>query len=368
MDKHTTNAYLPDYIVTPGEILSDELEIRGMTQQELATRTGLTAKHINAILKADSALTPETAIKLERAIGMPASYWINLENNYQETKARINEEKKLEQDLGWLQRVPINTIAKLGWLQKETCKKQQLIDVLNFFGVANVAQWEALWGGKLPVAYRQHPTYEIHPEAVSAWLRKGELEAAKIDTAPFDKTKFRNTLLSIRSLTTERPEIFIPQMTRLCAESGVAVVFVPCLPKTGISGATRWLKKDKAIIQLSLRYKTDDHLWFTFFHEAGHILLHGKKDLFLEGQNGLSNQQEDEANQFSQEMLIRPKDFSLLTQGGKRLNKQQIIDFSKSIGIAPGIVVGQLQHSKHLPQSYYNDLKQRFCWSHEKTN
>ena len=68
----------------------------------------------------------------------------------------------------------------------------------------------------------------------------------------------------------------------LCAHAGVAVVFVQELPNTGISGSTQWLTPTKALVQLSLRYKTDDQLWFTFFHEAGHILAHGKRQVFLE--------------------------------------------------------------------------------------
>ncbi|VAW51008.1 Antitoxin HigA / unknown domain [hydrothermal vent metagenome] len=69
---------------------------------------------------------------------------------------------------------------------------------------------------------------------------------------------------------------------------------------TVFSGATRWISANKVVIQISLRYKTDDHLWFIFFHEAGHILLHGKKELFLEGTNGLDEKKENEANVFAE--------------------------------------------------------------------
>jgi len=95
MDKQTLNEYRPDYAVSPGDVLELELEARGMKQQDLANRTGLTPKHIGALVKAKSAVTPETAIKLERAIGLPAQYWMNLESQYQEVLARTAEEKRL---------------------------------------------------------------------------------------------------------------------------------------------------------------------------------------------------------------------------------------------------------------------------------
>ena len=357
------NEFQPDYAVSPGEVLSVELELRGMTQQELAKRTGLTPKHIISILKAKSAITPETAIKLERALGMPVEYWLNLEAHYQEILARVAEETQLERDLDWLTRIPISAMAKLGWIEKIRDKKLQLIEVLRFFGIASVGQWDDMWP-RLNVAYRQNQTHEVFPEAVSAWLRQGELDASSISCSPYNKARFIEALNEIRSLTTEDPAHFVPAMQELCAMAGVAVVFVPALPKTGVSGATRWLNKDKAIIQLSLRYKSDDHLWFTFFHEAGHILLHGKKELFLEGSNGRDQEKEHEANSFAESVLIPQKSFSLFI-ADRNFSKAVIGKFAKEVGIAPGIVVGQLQHRGVLDVRFCNDLKQRFKWMHE---
>jgi len=359
------NDFQPDYAVSPGEVLSVELKVRGMTQKELARRTGITPKHIISILKAKSAITPGMAIKLERALGMPVEYWLNLESHYQEILARAAEERQLERDLDWLKRIPISAMVKLNWIEKIKDKKSQLVEVLRFFGIANIEQWDEMWPN-LNVAYRQNQTHEVFPEAVSAWLRQGELEASGITCEPYNKVKFREVLNEIRGLTTESPMDFVPAMQELCSMAGVAVVFVPvpALPKTGVSGATRWLNKDKAIIQLSLRYKTDDHLWFTFFHEAGHILLHGKKELFLEGANGLDLDKEHEANNFSEQELIPAQKFSTFI-ADRNYNKASITSFAKSIGIAPGIVVGQLQHKKLLDVTYCNGLKQRFKWAHE---
>lgn len=366
MDKSTINHFEPDYSITPGEVLEYELELRQMSKNELARRTGLTEKHIIAIIKGKGAtiITPETAIKLERALGMPAEYWLNLEAHYQETKARIADSARLEKDLDWLARIPVAAMTKMGWMGKFKDKKQQLEEVLRFFGIASVEQWDELWP-KVAVAYRQHNAHEIFAEAVSAWLRRGELEAATIQCAPFDKSAFRAALDGIRSLTEESdPEKFVPALQQRCAAAGVAVVFVPCLPKTGVSGATRWVSTDKAVIQLSLRYKTNDHLWFTFFHEAGHILLHGKKELFIEGVNGMDEEKESEANTFAEQELLPKRAFNLFACQ-TRYSKVAIRSFAQEIGIAPGIVVGQLQHKGLLPKTHCNDLKVRYQWSHE---
>lgn len=362
MDKPTTNQFQPDYEVAPGEVLTLELETRGMTQNELALRTGLTAKHLISIAKGQSPITPETAVRLERALGMPAQYWLNLEMLFQETRARLSDERKLQADLDWLKRFPLREMIKLGWLPKHKDAKAQLVALLEYLGIAGVAQWSKLWRDELQVAYRQHTTHAIHEEAVSAWLRRGELQAAAISCEPFEKTRFRAALDEVRQLTTCAPSEFVEKMQSCCAHAGVAVVFVPSLPKTGVSGATRWLSPAKALIQLSLRYKTNDHLWFTFFHEAGHILLHGKKELFLEGLNGLDAEKEKEANEFAERELIPSQAFTRWLNDTPRLTKAAIVEFADAIGIAPGIVVGQLQHKGLLPVTHGNDLKIKYEW------
>ena len=367
MGDSAKHQYKPNYAVLPGDVLNDELELREMTQQELSRRTGLTPKHIVSIIKGKSPITPETALKFERTIGMPANYWLNLESNYQAIRARLAEEEKLEADLNWLKRVPVSAMVKFGWVERHREKKEQLREVLTFFGIASVNQWDDMWP-RLSVAYRQSNQNTVFPEPVSAWLRKGELEAASIHCAPYNKQAFRQALDQIRALTDMPPQEFVPKMQALCAEAGVAVVFVPSLPKTGVSGATRWVHSSKAVIQLSLRYRSNDHLWFTFFHEAGHILLHGKKDLFIEkttkSSNGLDEEKEAEANHFAQNELIPSRALEKFIQSGAR-KKDAIRAFAEQVGIAPGIVVGQLQHRGVLGYKYCNDLKYFYKWDHE---
>ena len=356
------NQYTPDYLVTPGEVLEDYLESYGMTQAELAMRTGLAKKTINEIVKAKSPITTETALRLERALGRPAHFWNNLERQYQEEKTRLAEQKRLESHLHWLKNVPVNAMAKLGWITKPKDKLRQLEEVLRFFGVASPNQWEAVWQ-EYQVAYRQTQRFEARAEAVSAWLRQGEIRAQQIDCGVYDRKQFQVILDDIRNLTNEKdPKAFVPQLVNLCASAGVAVVFVPELPKTGVYGATRWLG-EKAIIQLSLRYKSNDHLWFTFFHEAGHIIKHGRKDIFIEG-NDLEGNKEEEANAFARDKLIPPNAYRPFIQGGQP-TLSNIIRFASEIGIAPGIVVGRLQHDGLLPRNTGNKLKVFYHWADE---
>jgi HTH-type transcriptional regulator / antitoxin HigA len=359
MNSIQNNKFLPDYLVAPGEVLAEYLEDLGMTQAELADRTGLTKKTINEIIKAKAPITPETALKLERTLGRPAHFWSNLERHYQDDLTRLAEQRRMASYLEWLKRVPVSAMAKLGWIPKLKDTFAQLDAVLCYYGVASPAQWQTVWS-EYQVAYRQTARFEGCAEAVSAWLRQGEIQAQRIECASFDRKRFLEVLDLVRALTTAPPNVFTPQLVALCASAGVAVVFVPELPRTGTWGATRWLG-DRAVIQLSFRYKSDDHLWFTFFHEAAHILKHGRKTVIIEG-NGLDDEKEREADAFARDKLIPPAEMRRFVKA-RRLSESDIKTFAAEIGIAPGIVLGRLQHDGLIPyKTNLNRLKEFYRW------
>lgn len=359
--------YEPDYAVPPGETLLEVIEQIGMNQAELAERTGRPKKTINEIIKGKAAITSETARQLERVLGVPASFWNNLESNYREKLAEIEESERLVSQVDWLKEIPVSAMVKYGWIKSCSNKIEQLKEVLNYFGVATVDAWEEIWKKALrdpQLAFRQSAAYTSEPGAVASWIRKGQLESQKIKCKPFNASDFRKALEEIRGLTNETPETFVPQMVSICADAGVAVVFVPELPKSRVSGAAYWVNSEKAVIQLSLRYKTNDHLWFTFFHEAGHILQNLKREMFLE-YNGATGKGEEQANKFASEILIPAPLYRVFVKGGS-FGEHAVEQFAQSLGISPGIVVGRLQHEKRIPYSYLNNLRNYLKWSNEK--
>lgn len=362
MDKHIENQYKPDYAVSPGEVLSGELDALGMTQQELATRTGLTPKHIVAIVKAKSAITPETAIKFERALGLPAEFWLNLEGHYQEALARITDEKRLQRDLPWLDHFPKSELSRLGWIKTHEEPAAQLIELLRFFGIASIVQWEDMWI-HLKESKPSHHQHVFSPYVISAWLRRGEIEASGMDCKTFNRAEFRKSISSIRATSASKPDIFLTKMQEISASSGVAVVFLPELKKAKIRGSAHWLAPNKALICLSYQNKTDDKIWFAFLRGAAHILLHGKKTIFL---NHDLEKPEDPrvaaAEKFVEEKAIPKKDFATYVSNGV-FTKKTICIFSKKFSIAPGIIVSQLQKHGLIGKEEFNDLKQAILWN-----
>jgi HTH-type transcriptional regulator/antitoxin HigA len=212
------------------------------------------------------------------------------------------------------------------------------------------------------VAFHNSETFRSSLGAVAAWLRRGELIASEIPCAKWNVVKFRTALQDMRKLTrTKHPSVFIPALQNLCAQCGVGVVILRAPQGCRASGATKFISKDKAMLLLSFRYRSDDHFWFTFFHEAGHLILHNCSALFIEGANFLSTDEEREADQFSEQLLV-PSEFQ---EEMRELPTQfkKIMRFAKRIGVSPGIVVGQLQHAGVFGRDKMNFLKTRFVWA-----
>lgn len=355
-------SYEPDVVLPPGETLAEVLDEAGMTQAELATRTGLSTKHINQIVNGAASITPETALLLERATGVRSRVWSNLEVAYREHLSREEESASLLVDANWLDVLPIKDLVKRGWVEDSPDPVRRVRSVCQFFGVAHRAAWEAVW--EKPTAYRTSKAFTSDPGAVAAWLRIGEIKAATINCAPYDRSALTTLLGELRGLTTEpSPATWLPTLVDLCSGVGVAVVVEPEIKGARINGAARWLTPDKALVQLSLRHRWNDIFWFTFFHEVGHLLMHSKKDTFL-NDVGAHSGVEQEADGFAGQLLI-PRSYEAELAEVNSLEDAK--GLASRLGVAPGIIVGRLQHDQRWPFNRGNDLKQRFVFKDTTT-
>lgn len=353
-------AYEPDYAIPPGETLEETMEALGMTQQELAERTGLTVQTLNRIFKGEQPITYETANKLEYVTGYPASFWNNLEAQYREQLVKVQEARELEKNIAWLKTIPVRELKEREVLPDTPDKVVLFRAALRFYGVSNIESFKKVWNDPKAAA-RRSTAFESAPGPTSAWLRLGQLEARTIDCAPYDKKQFAANVSAIRGLTTRAPKEFIPEMRRLCAEAGVALTLVPEFKKAPWSGAAEWLGTKKAMILLCLRGKSEDRFWFTFFHEASHILHDGKRETFLDNDTNeyADDPAEKRADDFAAETLIprrnNPRIAAIRT-------KTDVLKLAKDLDVSPGIVVGRFQHLTKK-WSYFNELKRRFEWA-----
>lgn len=356
--------FSPDWVSPPGDTILDLLEEREWTQAQLADRLGYSTKHVNQLVKGKVPLSEDAAVRLQNVLGVTVGFWLKREALYRERMALLEAAESYATMVPWLERFPIKDLMEAGALPKgrvDSRSKPGLVEeLLAFFGVATPDQWQSQYGC-MELAFRRSRAEQCDVGAISAWLRMGERVAEKADGPRYDEGRFLVALQELRKLTTQAPDKFEPRLRRELHESGVALVLLPAIPRTHVSGVARWLNPHRPLIQMSLYGKSNDRFWFTLFHEAAHILLHGKekKSVFLDdpGKAGSDSKEEREANVWAGDFLI-PSTHSDALIGLK--TKSAVHEFAARIGVHPGIVVGRLQHDKLINPSWMNDLKERF--------
>jgi HTH-type transcriptional regulator / antitoxin HigA len=354
-----------DLAIPPGEYLAEVLGAKRMSQAELARRTGRPVQAINEIIKGEKALTPETALQLERALSVPAHIWTGLESRYQLVRARQEEKKLIRKELPYLKKTPYKQLTELGCVSRTRDSERKIRELHRFYGVSSLDNLPETWAGA--PSFRRSPKWDASRYALAAWLRCAELQAQNIDTVPFDRSALRTALNDLRAMTRMSPRAFPGELANRLAAGGVALVLQPHFPKTYAQGATFWLGTEKAVLVLSLRGRWADVFWFSLFHEIGHLLLHRKTTFIDDGDVSAERAElEREADRFAGETLIPSEELRAFV-GKSDLSTAAVRAFSESMGVAAGIVVGRLQHEGAVSHdSGLNRLRQRYEWEERR--
>lgn len=356
----------------PGELLGEYLDARAWSQSDLARRTGLTPKTISEIRNGKAPVSPSSALALEAVLGRPAHFWLGVQRVFDEAQARARRDEEAASWTPWAKTFPLKALRELKFIEDDTSDVDSL---LRFLGVSSPDSWNAVWKASA-VAYRQ--THSSVSPAIEAWVRATELNALEVaeelPVAPYSEDALREAIPDLRSLTRQSVGAeSLLSLQLICAAAGVIVVFVPELGPTGISGCARWLSRSRALVALTFRFKTDDHLWFTLFHEIGHVLLHRGVQQFLlddtehvgdlEGVNPELRALEEQANGFARDTLIPPGMLAQFVRSHPVVDSDDISQFAREIGIGPGVVVGRLQHDGVLDWHQGNSFKQKLDFS-----
>ncbi len=355
MNNNADTKFQPDWASPPGHTILDMMCWRGMKVIELANKLKLSGANVNRLLDGRLEISLSLARDLSDNLGSTVDFWIAREHIY-----RKDLRYRQIQEEDWMSSIPIKDMTRFGWIS-ESNSTDILDTCLRFFDVSDIRlimQHEFNQG----VRYRTSFAFDSLPAAVSVWVRQGERQADKLRCGKLDLTKFRENLKDVRAMTRiKSPKIFVPKLQELCAACGVAVVIVQSPTECKASGATFLTRNGVPTILLSGRHLTDDHLWFTFFHEAGHILMHLGEDVILDDEcTDRLGQREVEADSFAESVIV-PVEYKQELLAIKKTHRD-IMRFSTKIGVSAGLVVGQMQHCGILPMGWLNGLKRRYKW------
>lgn len=352
-------SFAPRWASPPGETIREALTDRELTQDSFASMLGWNVERTSQLLDGDEAISLDLARRLVRIVGGSVQFWMSRDAQYRDDLSRVEGD-------AWAQTLPDKDMRAFGWLPQTESWQEKLTACLDFFDVPDVHEWRSSYGSQIADArFRTSPTVRTSEAAVATWLRQADIQARDLPVADWNPERFRMALDEARALTFERdPRIFIPQLRELCGSAGVVLIVLRAPNGCPVSGVARINKSGARMIVLSGRYLSDDHLWFTFFHEAAHLLLHDATSMYVdEFENSsvteVKSRAESEADEFAHEFLY-PEELRLHLSAPRSI--RDVIRHSKKAGVSPGVLVGQLQHAGTIGFNRMNGVKRRYRW------
>ena len=259
------------FIATPpGATIKEQLVDRDMSQKEFAIRMDMSEKHISRLINGEVQLTPETAVKLELVLGIPAKFWNNLECIYRENLIKVKLENSMESDELLAKQFPYNEMAQLGWVPEAKNSKEKVTQLRKYFEVVELS---LLKNQQLTqIACSRLSITKKSDFALLAWTQKSKLEARSISTSPINIGGLINVIPDIRNMAVLEPQEFCPKLKSILSDYGIALVFLPQLKGSFLRGAS-FLYGKKIVLGLTTVDKASDEFWFNLFHELAHIIL-----------------------------------------------------------------------------------------------
>lgn len=212
----------------------------------------------------------------------------------------------------------------------------------------------------LTFAAKKSGSYSEESAAQRAWCYRAKHLAESCEVESFNTENLIDHFFDFRKLARE-PE-GVQQVPQLLSHLGIRFVVVEHLKSTRIDGAALWLNEVSPVIVMSMRYDRIDNFWFVLGHELAHIRNGDRSvDTDLVGASAqpteMKREVEKKADRMAASLLVsKQKIQNFIARHRPRFSKQVIRGFADSVGVHPGIVVGQLQYRKAISYSHSREM------------
>lgn len=357
------------FAVHPGEYIEELLTIKNMSQEELASRIGVSPKHVSQMINGKSSISPEIAIAFENVFGTSPNYWQRLQAGYDNFLAKKKIEQEIVRNIDWVKFFDYQSLVAYGVVSPVKNNLDKAAEIFRFFEVKDYESWKRTWSEQAEEIYCRASNQacgSVEEKVIvrlSSWIRIGQIHVEKntpISFPVFNSTILREKISDIRKLNAiTEPDELLNRLSKTLTDAGVVICLLPAQSGMFTYAASYMFRNNSiACIQLSLRGKTHDQLWFTILHEIYHLLNRGNQKGFFIG-NHSNEEEEKAADSFAANVLI-PADRYSIFSSKEFFTKESIENFSTENMVHPGIVVGRLQHDKKISYRAFNELKIRY--------
>lgn len=338
---------IPAYVIHPGEILKDELNERGIKQNEFAKLTGIQPTQLNEIIKGKRDISIDYALVIGEALSMDYKIWIHLQNNYEIDLAKKNEniKKRNEAIAKWSKVkdfIPISYYKKIKLITGDPIIDIPIIS--SVWGCDNIEKFESTKNLHFTL-FRKSDKLNIERVNLIGWVKYVKYISQQVSVADFDLNKQNYIIDSLKKIFLNNSNVIKKSQT-LLAEHGIKLIVEANPDKCPVDGITFWENKNP-VIGMSLRHKRLDNFAFTLFHELGHVFLHIVKNenaefIDIEEENTMTVEKEEkEANEYAKNNLIDKHLWDEFWKLNPNYSETAILDFAQKNKLHPAIVQGR---------------------------
>ncbi len=355
-----------DLVIHPGETIADILESRNLSQKELAQRAGVSEAFLSDVIHGKKDISKSLAMGLEYALGVPSSFWLNLQSNYdaellalQAEDTATYEEKNILQAL----REFVDYLKAIGRISDSLSWKQQIIQLRRIFQISDLTRLGTLVpAGEFRIAEKA----TVDPYVLGAWVSYCKsLGNIKHLTTEFSKESLPELIASIKQIMCNGPKDPQKALMELFAKHGVDFSVMRNFRGAPVHGYIR--KKDDGTYQMvvTIRGSYADIFWFSLFHELGHIANGDveKVGVFVDAAESKNAKRETAANTFAGNALLDEEHYRAFVENTHSYTYQVINDFAKTQDVPAYIVIGRLQKDGHIPWDWFARYKLRYKWA-----
>lgn len=355
-----------DLIIHPGETIADVLEERGITQAELATRTGVTPAYVSNVIAGKKDISSNFAMALEYALDVPKSFWLNLQANYDAELLELNEantvtdaEKavlpKLHEIIVWLRKVQL--------IPNKQDKENTILSLRKALRISDISKLDTLVATG---AFRVSKSAPVDQAVMGAWLRLCQVfgEQNTRSVPQFNLQNVEQLISDLKSIMLKPEADLQKDLSDVMAQYGIKFSVVHNFRGAPVHGYISQNKDGEYQMALTIRGAFADIFWFSLFHEIGHIVNGdiSKSSGFIDALNNTDMAKEDAADKFAGDTLLDPKSYARFVAMND-YTIEAIRRYAVSQRVAPFVVIGRLQKEKRIPYAWYSDYKIRYKWS-----
>ncbi len=356
-------------VISPKEIQAF-LDKYKLTQKRAAEITGYGEKNISRWLSGHSRPSESVSNFLRVLLAERSAFERLLMKNFPETAKSVfpaEERQPDEEEKEILKQIDYKCLVRIGAVAPGTSPLVRRTELCRLLKVPDLTSFRDAAADKhLALAAFKDTRQQSNHVSGAIWIELGLRAAEKVEVHPYDRGKLQKAVAQLRELTQSPLTAIIPEVRRILADAGVALVFTPCMKQSAFRGCTQLLTPTKALIIHSLKFRTVSQFWLILFHEIAHLVLHitNPGDVFEDYDDQTTDPKEMAADQWAMDTLVFSDALIAFQARHEKPDPWQIQQFAQEVKVHPAIAADVFNKKAGREVIKYSYLKMKGLFPH----